>query len=31
LADAFEKKMIKNGQKYPIEKSKGKNLKYNEL
>lgn len=31
LADAFDKKMAKNRQKYPIEKSQGSNKKYNEL
>jgi len=28
---AIDQKMIKNGKKYPIEKSKGKNAKYNKL
>jgi NTP pyrophosphatase (non-canonical NTP hydrolase) len=31
LAAAFEKKMIHNAQKYPIEKAKGKRLKYTQL
>lgn len=31
LAEAFKKKMIKNAQKYPIEKSKGSHKKYTEL
>ena len=28
LKEAFEQKMIKNAQKYPVEKSKGSSLKY---
>ncbi len=31
IKDAFEKKMKKNALKYPINKSKGKHEKYNEL
>jgi NTP pyrophosphatase (non-canonical NTP hydrolase) len=31
LSDAIEKKMAKNEQKYPVEKAKGSNKKYNEL
>lgn len=31
LVDAFEKKLVKNGTKYPIEKAKGSHLKYNQL
>ncbi len=31
LIDAFEKKMKKNEQKYPIKKAKGKHDKYTEL
>ncbi len=31
LADAFEKKMALNAQKYPIEKAKGKAVKYTQL
>lgn len=31
LVDAFNKKMNKNEEKYPVEKSKGKSLKYTEL
>ncbi|MBT4377123.1 nucleotide pyrophosphohydrolase [archaeon] len=31
LATEFHKKMTKNHEKYPIDKSKGKNKKYNEL
>src|SRR3989338_1043067 len=31
LAKAFKEKMEKNGQKYPVERSKGQNRKYNEL
>jgi NTP pyrophosphatase (non-canonical NTP hydrolase) len=31
LAEAFENKMIKNENKYPIEKSKGSHKKYTEL
>jgi dCTP diphosphatase len=30
LSEAFHKKMIKNAEKYPAEKCKGKSLKYNE-
>ncbi len=30
LASALEKKMIQNRKKYPVEKVKGKNKKYNE-
>ncbi len=28
---AIEDKMVKNSQKYPVEKARGKALKYNEL
>jgi len=31
IAQAIEKKMVKNRLKYPIEKSKGKSTKYTEL
>ena len=31
LAKALERKIEKNGQKYPVEKAKGKNHKYTEL
>ena len=31
LAKALDNKLKKNAAKYPVEKSKGKNLKYNEL
>ena len=31
ITDALEKKLKKNEEKYPIEKSKGKHTKYNEL
>ena len=31
LTNAFEKKMEKNERKYPIEKARGSNKKYNEL
>jgi NTP pyrophosphatase (non-canonical NTP hydrolase) len=31
LAEAFERKMEKSAKKYPIEKAKGSNKKYNEL
>lgn len=31
ILDALEKKIKKNENKYPIEKAKGKHLKYNEL
>jgi NTP pyrophosphatase (non-canonical NTP hydrolase) len=31
LADAFRKKMKKNKEKYPVEKARGSNKKYNEL
>lgn len=31
LADAFEKKMLKNAKKYPLKKSKGKSEKYSKL
>lgn len=31
LKQAFVRKMEKNANKYPVEKAKGKNLKYNEL
>lgn len=31
LSEAIQEKMIKNAEKYPIEKAKGINKKYNEL
>lgn len=31
ILDALDRKMDKNEKKYPIEKSKGKHTKYNEL
>jgi len=31
LVDAFEKKMVKNNNKYPVEKSKDNHKKYTEL
>ena len=31
LGDAFKQKLIKNAQKYPIEKAKGVSTKYTEL
>ncbi len=31
LASAFEAKMKRNNEKYPVEKSKGSNRKYNDL
>ena len=31
LADAFQKKMLKNALKYPIERAKGSHAKYDEL
>jgi NTP pyrophosphatase (non-canonical NTP hydrolase) len=31
IADALERKIDKNEQKYPIDKAKGSNLKYNKL
>ena len=31
LSDAFERKMRENTEKYPVEKAKGSNKKYNEL
>lgn len=31
IKDAFEKKMLHNAEKYPIEKARGKNGKYTEL
>lgn len=31
VLDALDKKIIKNDRKYPIEKAKGKHLKYNKL
>ena len=30
-ADALKKKLIKNAQKYPVEKSKGRITKYNKF
>ena len=31
LAQAMEKKLIKNAKKYPVHKAKGKHTKYNKL
>jgi len=31
IIDAFNKKMIKNAEKYPVSKAKGKKDKYNKL
>ncbi|MDE1833611.1 MAG: nucleotide pyrophosphohydrolase [Candidatus Micrarchaeota archaeon] len=31
LSEAFERKMAKNVRKYPVEKARGKNIKYTEL
>lgn len=31
MVEILEKKLIKNNEKYPVEKIKGKNLKYTEL
>jgi len=31
IADAFEKKMKKNEDKYPVDKAKGRHTKYTEL
>lgn len=31
VLDSLEKKIIKNEERYPIEKSKGKHTKYNQL
>lgn len=31
VSDVFMKKLVKNGEKYPVDKSKGKNAKYTEL
>lgn len=31
IIDALDKKMIKNAEKYPIKKAKGKHTKYNKL
>jgi len=31
LSEAFERKMAKSAKKYPIDKAKGSNKKYNEL
>lgn len=31
IVDAFNKKLIKNGQKYPLAKAKGNHKKYTEL
>jgi NTP pyrophosphatase (non-canonical NTP hydrolase) len=31
IADAFVKKLEKNGKKYPVDKSKGNHTKYTEL
>lgn len=31
LKEALENKLLRNGEKYPVEKAKGKNGKYNEI
>ncbi|MBP7806560.1 nucleotide pyrophosphohydrolase [Candidatus Gracilibacteria bacterium] len=31
LEDAFQKKLIKSGEKYPVDKAKGKSTKYDKL
>ena len=31
LKEALENKLVRNGEKYPVEKSRGKNGKYNEI
>ena len=31
LSDALDEKLAKNGAKYPVDKSRGRNLKYDEL
>lgn len=31
IVDTFEKKMQKNADKYPVEKAKGKHIKYTQL
>lgn len=31
ISDAFEKKLLKNAAKYPVEKAKGSKKKYNQL
>ncbi|MBC8063567.1 MAG: nucleotide pyrophosphohydrolase [Chlorobia bacterium] len=31
LAEAFQRKMVQNGEKYPVELAKGKSSKYTEL
>ncbi len=31
ISDAFRKKLVKNGAKYPVEKAKGVHTKYTEL
>ncbi|MDA1169281.1 MAG: nucleotide pyrophosphohydrolase [bacterium] len=31
LSDAFDKKMMKNGKKYPVQTAKGKHMKYTKL
>lgn len=31
IIQALEKKLIKNGKKYPVEKAKGKHTKYNKF
>ncbi|HCC83818.1 TPA: nucleotide pyrophosphohydrolase [Candidatus Uhrbacteria bacterium] len=31
IGQAFERKLVKNGEKYPVEKSKGSAVKYTEL
>ena len=31
VADAIDRKMVRNGEKYPVEKARGKSSKYTEL
>ena len=31
LGDALEQKLVKDAQKYPVEKARGRNVKYDEL
>lgn len=31
IDEIIRKKLVKNGKKYPVQKSKGSNKKYNEL
>ena len=31
IKEIMEKKLIKNGEKYPVDKAKGKSIKYNKL